>query len=143
MKKIVAVLSAGVMLAIGWGCAPKERYLNLATGEPVQLVQDEKTGVMIDKETKRPVYIYVDTKTHDTIYGKTGEVINGHVVVNGDKEYVFDGDEKLKTGNDGSVEYKDGDYKVKIEKDGDMKVKNGDRKTKTDGETDEKKVKKD
>jgi hypothetical protein len=141
MKKIVVVLSAGLMLSIGWSCAPKDRYLNLSTGGPV--VQDEKTGMMVDKETKEPVYIYVDTKTHDTIYGKTGEAINGHVVLDNDKKYVFDGDETLKTGNDGAVEYKDGDYKVKIEKDGDMKVKNGDRKTKTDGETDEKKVKKD
>jgi hypothetical protein len=140
MKKIIVVIATGALLT---GCAPKDRYLNLSTGKPVQVVKDEQTGVMIDKETKEPVYIYVDTKTQDTIYGKTGEVINGHVVLNGDKEYVFDEDEKLKTGGNGSVEYKDGDYKVKIEKDADMKVKNGDRKVKTDGETDEKKVKND
>jgi hypothetical protein len=141
MKKLVLVFCTGVLLA---GCSDrKDRYINLVNGESITLEKDPVTGVMIDKTTKEPVYIYVDTKTHDTIYGKTGEVINGHVVLDQDHKYVFDRDETLKTGNDGSVEYKDGNYKMKIEKDGDMKSKNGDRKVKTDGETDEKKIKQD
>ncbi len=143
MKKLVFVLCAWVSLFITSCSNKKDRYINLANGASITLEKDPATGVMIDKKTRKPVYIYVDTKTRDTIYGKTGEVINGHVLLDNDKKYVFDGDEKLKIGNDGSVEYKDGNYKVKIEKDGDMKTKNGDRKVKTDGETGEKKVKKD
>ena len=144
MKKLLSLFSAGALVAILAGCADsKDRYLNLSTGKAVEIEKDAKTGVWIDKETKEPVYIYVDTKKKDTIYGKTGEVINGHVVLAGDNKYVYDGDEKLKIGNDGSVEYKDGDYKVKVEADGDMKKKDGDRKVKTDGKTGEVKVKND
>ena len=35
---------------------------------------------MINTETHEPVYIYVDRETRDTIYGATGDVVNGHVV---------------------------------------------------------------
>jgi len=143
MKKSALALFIAAIISMAWGCSKKGRFVNLVNGESITLEKDPVTGAMIDKETKEPVYIYVDTKTHDTIYGKTGEVINGHVVLDHDNKYVFDGDETLKMGNDGSVEYKDGDYKVKIEKDGDMKTKNGDRKVKTDGETGEKEVKND
>ena len=119
------------------------RYIDLSTGQPVNLVKDEQTGAMINKETKEPVYIYVDTRKHDTIYGSTGEVINGHVYKDNNGKYVYDNDEKLKTEPNGEIKYKDGDYKVKIEKDGDMTIKNGDKKTEIDGKTGEKKVKKD
>ena len=107
------------------------------------MAKDENTGLMVNASNKQPVYIYVDTKKNDTIFGSTGKVINRHVVKLSDNKYVFDGDEKLKMDDDGSLKYKDGDYKVKMDADGDMKVKNGDTKTKTDGETGEKKRKDD
>ena len=85
---------------------------------------------------KKPVYIYVDTKEDDTIYGKTGEVINGHVILNDRDEYVYEKDFQ-------AYEVKGDDYKVEVEKDGDIKIKDGDNKLKIDGETGEKKVKND
>src|SRR5688572_13987498 len=123
-------------------CTTRERYLDLSTGEMIQLEKDQQTGLLVNKLTGEPVYIYVDTKTNDTIYGETGEVINGHIVKRGDK-YYFDGDEKLEVGDNGEMKYKNGDHKVKVEKDGDMKIKNDDRKIKIDGETGERKVKND
>lgn len=142
MKRLKVVLSVAIMGAMVTACSsPKERYLDLSTGQPVELEKDETTGVMVNSSTKQPVYIYVDTKNNDTIYGKTGKVINGHVVKSGDR-YVFDEDEKLEANRNG-VEYKDGDYKVEVEKDGDIKIKNGDSKVKVDADTGERKVKND
>ena len=137
MKKLISLLSsAGVMVSLFWGCSDsKGRYLDLSTGKSVEVEKDDATGVMVNKETGDPLYIYVDTKKNDTIYGKTGEVINGHVILTRDNVYVFDEDEKT----DGVVN--NGDYKRKVEDDGDTKIKNGDSKIKIDDG--EKKVKND
>jgi hypothetical protein len=132
MKKLISLLSsAGVLMAMFWGCSDaKGRYLDLATGDPIEIDKND-SGVVINKETKEPVYIYVDTKKNDTIYGRTGEVINGHVVLY-DGKYLFDGDAKLKVDGD-EYKYKVGDdYKVKVESDGDKKIKDGGKKVKID-----------
>ena len=144
MKKLVWIWVVSLAAACFSACSNSNgRYLDLATGKAVKLVKDEHTGAMINTETNKPVYIYVDTRKNDTIYGRTGEVINGHVYKDVNDKYVYDNDEKLKTEPNGEVKYKDGDYKVKVEKNGDMTIKNGDRKTEIDGKTGEKKVKKD
>ena len=143
MTKVFSVLSAIALMAMGSSCSSdKDRYINLGNGKVVEVEKDKVTGAMVDKDTKEPIYIYVDTKKNDTIYGKTGEVINGHVVLDNTQQYVFDKDIKVEA-DANSVEYKDGDYKMEIEKDGDIKIKDGDKKTKIDGETGERKVKKD
>ena len=87
---------------------------------------------MVNSKTDEPVYIYVDTKENDTIYGATGEVINGHVVMTSDGKYKYDGDDEYKI--------KDGDYKKKVDGD-EVKIKDGDTKIKI--EDGERKVKKD
>jgi hypothetical protein len=144
MKKLMLALSAVVLIAFSWACSDsKERYVDLSTGKTIEVEKDDKTGFMVNKETGESLYIYVDTKKSDTIYAKTGKVINGHVILSGDKKYVFDEDEKLKIDESGSVKYSDGDYKREVEKDGDVKIKNGDKKVKIDGETGERKVKND
>ena len=134
MKKIFlfAILGSAVVWS---ACESNDRYLDLETGEKVELVKDDATGLMVNAETKKPVYIYVDTKSKDTIYGKTGKVINGSVVLV-DGKYIYK-DDAL------TVENESGDYKREVEKDGDIKIKDGDTKTKIDGETGEKKVKND
>jgi hypothetical protein len=109
----------------------RDRYVNLVSGERVELEKDTKTGLMVDSKTHDPVYMYVDTKTNDTIFGATGEVINGHVVKTENGKFKWDGlDEyKLKVGDykekvDGDeTKIKDGDEKIKID-DGEKKVKN-------------------
>ena len=141
MKNLLAPAACLVLLLAA--CSDdKGRYLDLSTGQPVEVVKNDSTGYMVNKETREPLYIYVDTKKHDTIYAKTGEVINGHVVRADDNKYVFDKDEKIKL--EGETKYKAGeDYKVEVEKDGDIKIKDGNRKVKIDGETGERKEKKD
>ena len=143
MKKAFAILSAAAVIATISSCtSDKDRYINLSTGKAIEVEKDNVTGAMVDKTTKEPVYIYVDTRSNDTIYGKTGEVINGHVVMGSDKQYVYDNDIKVDL-DANSVEYKDGDQKVEIEKDGDIKIKTGDKKVKIDGKTGKKKKKND
>ena len=137
MKKII-VSAFGFAMVLGIvSCSDsKDRYVDLRTGQPVELVKDDNSGLLVDAKTRKPVYIYVDTRNDDTIYGKTGDVINGHVVLNNDRQYVYDKDFQ-------SYEVKGDDYKVEVEKDGDVKIKQGDSKIKIDGETGEKKVKND
>ena len=143
MKKLFVLLSAGTIIMAHSACSDtKDRYVDLSTGQPVDLVKDDATGAMVNSETKQPVYIYVDTKNNDTIYGKTGKVINGHVVRTSDNRYLLDEDEKQEISNN-AIEYKDGDLKVEVEKDGDIKIKDGDTKKKLDAETGERKVKND
>src|SRR5262245_32105041 len=130
MKKLLVLISLST--AIVFTACKQDRYYDLTAGKYVDLKKDEATGKMVNAETDQPVYIYVDTKTNDTIYGETGKVINGHVVKTEDGKYKFDGDDEYK------IKY--GDYKKKVEDD-EVKVKDGDKKTKTD--EDGKKVKKD
>ena len=110
----------------------QERYLDLTAGEYIEVEKDEKTGRMVNSETREPVYIYVDTKTNDTIYGANGKVINGYVFRTSDGKYKYDGDDEYKI--------KDGDYKKKVDGD-EVKIKDGDTKIKI--EDGERKVKKD
>jgi len=141
------------------------RYVNPNTGEALNLVKDEQTGLMVDAETKKPVDLYVDTKTRDTIYGKTGEVINGKLYrsKSGDGvvySYRADDNHAAKAGGSSvtSGSYPTGEYKIKrengetkikigdhykkeIEKDGDITIKDGNKKIKIDGKTGERKVK--
>lgn len=137
MKK--AITAVVLILALfGISCSTeKDRYVDLRTGENIEIEKDPQSGVWINAETKKPVYMYVDTKKNDTIYGKSGLVVNGHIVRSDDNVYWYDVDhnEEYKAKSD--------DYKMKVEKDGDIKIKDGDKKTKIDGETGEKKVKKD
>ncbi len=131
--KILSLIAFAAILFTS--CKPKDRYLDLSTGKAVELEKDPETGLMVNAATKKPVYIYVDTETNDTIYGSTGKVVNGQVVKTEGGEYKYRGDYEYKS--------PDGDLKVEVEKDGDIKIKDGDSKLKIDGETGERKVKHD
>jgi YD repeat-containing protein len=135
----------------------KTRYVDLGTGQPVTLVKNDTTGLMVDAVTRKPVRLYIDTRTHDTIWGPTGKVVNGSIRLRDNGGYAYidengkevtytydsDGGTKVKTDDDGSYKVKsdDEDYKKKVEKDGDIKIKDGDTKIKIDGKTGKKKVK--
>jgi protein involved in sex pheromone biosynthesis len=108
-------------------------YYDLNNEKSVKLVKDENTGIMVDADTRQPVYIYVNTDTKDTIYGVTGEVINGKVVKMEDGKFKY-GDLKIKQDEDGDFKLKDGDFKKKIDADGDTKTKDGDAKRKADSD---------
>jgi len=135
MKKLsllFVVAAAGIWVSCE---QTQSRYIDLGNGKEVKLEKDPASGLMVSTETKKPVYIYVDTKTNDTIYGSTGKVINGKVVKKDDGGYAYTGDYEYKS--------PDGELKVEVEKDGDIKIKDGDSKLKVDGKTGEKKSKKD
>jgi hypothetical protein len=137
MKKILVLL--GIAAGLFWTACSRERgtYLDLRSGERIRVEKDASTGAWVNVETKEPVYIYVDTKKNDTIYGRTGKVINGHVMKASDNVYWYDVD------YESEYKVKSGDYKRKVEDDGDMKIKDGDNKVKVDGKTGETKVKRD
>jgi hypothetical protein len=138
MKYSLFALAGTIALAV-FSCKDNNpRYTDPDTGKEVTLVKDASTGLMVDAETKKPVYIYVDNEKKDTIYGETGKVINGHVTLE-DGKYKYAELEVKAEG--GEYKIKGEDYKEKMEKDGDLKIKNGDVKTKVDGKTGEVKVK--
>jgi hypothetical protein len=141
-----------------WGlcsCNTNERYLDLTTDAYVDLKKDSTSGYMVNTKTGEPVDVYVDTKTRDTIYGVTGEVVNGRIQQTDEGKWVVkaEGDDfKTKSESENSAkikaegdEYKakDGNYTIKREGDGDVKIENGNTQTKIDGKTGERKVKKD
>ena len=128
MKKL---LLASFAVTLIFTACKRERYYDLTAGEYINLEKDEKTGRMVNAETNEPVYIYVDTEKKDTIFGATGDVVNGHVVKTSDGRYDIDDEYKIKYGDykkkvDGDeVKIKDGDTKIK-EEDGERKVKKDD-----------------
>ena len=147
------IIAAGFLSLVSIACnSNNERYLDLNTGNYVDLKSDSTSGLMVNETTGVPVELYVDTHTHDTIYGTTGKVVNGHVsktdngkwIVkeDGDEYKAKNGDEKIKA-EDGDTKTKDGNVTRKVDEDGDVKIETGDKTIKIDGETGERKVKKD
>lgn len=121
-----------------------QRYMDPNTGAPVDLYYNEQDKMTYNRETDKPVDLYVNTHTGDTVYGKGRYVVNGYVIRGEDGTFrldnskvEMDGDElkiigengKLKIDGD-EMKYKDGDeYKVK--RDGDeVKIKTDDQKIK-------------
>jgi hypothetical protein len=141
MKKLLVLLGISSVILLAACSDEKDRYVDLRTGETITVEKDPQTGVWVNAETKKPVYIYVDTKNNDTIYGKTGASIKG-MVVSKDNVYWYSDDEEYKA-KYVQVETHDGDYKKEVEKDGDIKIKDGDKKIKIDGESGERKEKND
>ena len=93
-------------------CADSDhRYIDLETGKRINVVKDSANGYMVNADTKEPVTIYVDTKSKDTIYGKTGKVINNHVIKTEEGKYKYVSNDNMKANDDDSYKIKDGDYK--------------------------------
>ncbi len=123
MKKVFALLFVCSVFAVS--CSrEKASYVDLRTGKSIEVEKDPVTGSWVDKTTKEPVYIYVDTQKGDTIYGKTGVVINGHIVKSGEI-YYYDDDLKEDQTVQGDIKIKTEDKKIKIE-DGERKEKRDD-----------------
>lgn len=151
MKTKIIFLVASVTFAFTTGCDnDNEKIVDLETGKTITVVKDSTTGYMINTDTKEPVHLYVNTATNDTIYGRTGKVVNNLVVRTPDGKYTYmdDSEIEVRTGGSGAgstggtaTGSGDGDYKMKVEKDGDIKIKDGDTKIKI--EDGKKKVKRD
>ncbi|HRO43759.1 MAG TPA: hypothetical protein PL009_13055 [Flavipsychrobacter sp.] len=137
--------------------------IDLETGEKITVIEDIASGKIVNEKTGEPVKLFVNRKTNDTVYGVTGEVVNGKLSMSDEGKYVYygkvkgdgykmeverDGDYTIKRGDDYKEKYENGEYKVKhgdykkeVERDGDVTIKKGDKKIKIDGETGEVKVK--
>src|SRR5678815_4875989 len=131
MKRVL-IMSAVTATLLLYGCKERTKsgYYDLNTGKTITLVKDEITGLMVDDETRQPVYIYVNRKTKDTLYGATGEVINGQVVRTDNGSYKY-GNLTIKEDEDGDFKVKDGDYKRKRDENGEEKSKDNEGKRKT------------
>jgi hypothetical protein len=132
----------------------QSRYFDLNTNKYIDLKKDSVSGYMMNSKTGEPVDVYVDTETHDTIYGTTGEIVNGKVHKTDEGKWIvkMDGDEykaKSESENSAKVKIEGDEYKEKSgtrtvkEEDGDIKIENGKTQVKIDGKTRERKVKKD
>jgi hypothetical protein len=141
MKKLFFI-SAFASLLVFTGCKDRTEssYYDLNSGKTVKLEKDQTTGQMVNAETRQPVSIYVDTESKDTMYGATGEVINGKVVHLQDGKYQY-GDLTIKQDEDGDSKLKDEDFKKKTDADGDTKTKDEDAKRKKDADDGESKNK--
>lgn len=151
MKHITILPGISLLILGVISCSDNNaRYTDLNTGKSITVVKDSSTGYMLNAETKEPLVVYYDSQTKDTLYGKTGEVINHKVIRTPEGKYYYEipkpAEVKQKVLTQDEIDrqlLKNGDYKKKVEKDGDIKIKHGDTKIKIDGETGEKKVKKD
>jgi hypothetical protein len=94
MKLVLTGFIAALLLTTSQSCTSKHvRYVDLNTGTPFELVKDPTTGLMVDVETGKPLNIYVDLSTRDTVYGRSGKVINGQVQKIDKSLYAYTGAE--------------------------------------------------
>ena len=132
-----------LVLAVGLlaSCKQNEGYVDLNTGETITVKTDPETGYIVNAETDKPVYLYINKSNGDTLYGRTGKVVNTKVVMAGNSRFEYNDDEYYtyrngtyvkKVDGDGDVKITDGDYKKKIDDDGSYKIKEGDYKKKVD-----------
>ena len=133
MKNVVLIL-----LTVGCGIVwiacdeAQAHYIDLNTGERIKVVKDDH-GRLVNAEDRKPVRFYIDTKSKDTLDGRTGKVVNGELVKSEEGAYEYISVQEALASDE--------DFKKKVEKDGDIKIKSGDKKIKIDGKTGEKKVK--
>jgi hypothetical protein len=134
MKTVI--FSSVIMLSLGgmYACSSSEKspYVDLTSGKEVELIKDEKSGLMINAATDRPVILYVDTRSSDTFYNPASKIVNGKLQMVEQGVYVYnDGEKEIKIDGE-EYKMKDGDSKTKIEGD-EYKYENGDVTIKREG----------
>jgi hypothetical protein len=123
MNKIIYGLLTIMTCYVIASCANADaHYIDLNSGKRVELEKDPGTGMMVNTETRKPVYLYVDTRTNDTINGRTGMVVNQQVVKTGTGKYRYSGDVET---DHAAYTLKEPGYKLKVEKKGEIKLKTG------------------
>ena len=114
------------------------KYVDLKTGQPVDLYYDSKKKKTYSASNDEPVDLYVNVATGDTIYGEGRYVVNNYIVKTEDGKYKLD-NKKVKIDGD-EIKIKEGNKKFKMSAD-EMKIKDGDTDTKIKTDADESKVK--
>ena len=105
------------------------RYVDLSTGQPVELYYDAKTRRTYSSMTNEPVEFYVDMNTRDTVYGRGRYIVNNYIVKANDGMYRLDAG-KVKMDKD-DLKLKDGSKKFKMDQ-SNMKMKGWEGKMKGD-----------
>ena len=114
------------------------KYVDLKTGQPVDLYYDSKKKKTYSAGNDEPVDLYVNVATGDTIYGEGRYVVNNYIVKTEDGKYKLD-DKKVKIDGD-EIKIKEGNKKFKMSAD-EMKIKDGDTDAKIKTDADESKIK--
>lgn len=96
------------------------KYIDLKTGQPVELYYDAKARRTYSAITNEPVEFYVDMNSGDTIYGRGRYVVNNYIVRSTDGIYKLDAG-KIKMDKD-DLKIKDGSKKLKMDN-SNMKLK--------------------
>jgi len=96
------------------------RYIDLRTGQPVELYYDPKARRTYSAMTNEPVEFYIDASTGDTIYGRGRYVVNNYIIRSENGMYKLDAS-KIKMDKD-EIKIKDGNKKFKMDK-SDMRMK--------------------
>lgn len=107
------------------------KYVDLKTGQPVDLYYDSKKKKTYSTSNDEPVDLYVNVATGDTIYGEGRYIVNNYIVKTEDGKYELD-DKKVKIDGD-EIKIKEGNKKFKIEE-SEMKMKDEDAKMKADAD---------
>jgi hypothetical protein len=104
-------------------------YIDLRTGQPVDLYYSPKNNRTYSMVTNEPVDYYVNLATGDTVYGRGRYIVNNYLVRSADGMYNLD-DKRIKMDKN-DIKMKDGTMKLKMDK-GKMKMKDADGKWKMD-----------
>ncbi len=107
----------------------KTYYLDINTGDTIDMFYNEREGKAYNLKDKSPVQFYINSRTSDTVYGRGRVIVNGFVKRWDDGVWNWD-TTKVKIDAGGEIKFKDGKKKVKID-DSELKVKQGDIKWKT------------
>jgi hypothetical protein len=105
------------------------QYIDLKTGQPVELYYDPKTRKTYSAVTNEPVEFYIDVSTGDTIYGRGRYVVNNYIMRSDNGMYKLDAN-KIKMDKD-DIKIKEGNKKFKMDK-SNMKMKGTEMKMKGD-----------
>jgi hypothetical protein len=105
------------------------RYIDLSTGQVVDLYYDAKKNRVYSTVTNEPVDFYVDMSTGDTIYGTGRYVVNNYIVKSPEGHYKLDMKKVKMEKNE--LKMKEGNKKFKMDK-SDMQMKGSDMKMKGD-----------
>ena len=118
----------------------KPQYVDIYTGQPIDIYYDAGKHLTINRATRTPVEFYINTSNWDTVFGIGQFVVNNFIIKDENGRYKLD-ENKVKLDGD-ELKIKDGDRKLKIDGE-EFKLKDGDLKIKQDFEDGELKVKKD
>jgi hypothetical protein len=111
------------------GDTTSPRYVDLKTGQPVDLYYDPKAKRVYSAMTNEPVDFYVDMSTGDTIYGRGRYVVNNYIIRENEGMYRLNAG-KIKMDKD-EIKIKEGNKKLKMDM-SNMKMKTPDMKMKGD-----------